>query len=149
MSFCWECGEQSVKDDGDDVKPKRKSRGRRCKKCKNAAVVKRRHKDPCALLQHRLYNTWRKLWPEATELWTIETIRMVWERCDKKSLISGETNPDLLCISYQHKPRDKKDPPTIDDLVVITTKEAQVLAHCNLWDRVTKFEELKKEKELN
>lgn len=149
MSFCWECGEEveEEKKEGEDValkKTKHKARGRRCKKCKNAAVVKRRHNNPCASLQHRLYNTFHRMWPNASsELWSMNTVRMVWERCEKKSVISGETNPQHLCISYKHKPSEKDEPPTIDDLVVMTTKEAQILAHCKSWDRITKFDELK------
>jgi hypothetical protein len=93
MSFCWECGivlpvvVNEEEEGEEEVIKKRARKGKRCKKCANAVIVKRRHKDP--LLQHRLFS--------------IKTVREVWERCEKKSVISGETNPQYLCISYKHK----------------------------------------------
>jgi len=148
MSFCWDCGtalavieEEEEEEEGNK---KRTRKGKRCKKCANAAVVKRRHANPCALLQHRLYNTFRKTWPNADpSLWSIETVKEVWERCEQKSVISGETNHKNLCISYKRRPANKEEAPLLEDLVVITTKEAQALAHYSHEKRLEKFEQIK------
>lgn len=134
MSFCWECAAPL------EMVVGKRNGGKRCRKCKNAAVVKHRHNDPCKRLQHRLYNTFHRMWPKADKnLWSMKTVKEVWERCEQKSVISGETNPELLCISYKHKPAEKDDPPLLEDLVVITSKEAQSFAKLSLQDRLAKF----------
>lgn len=135
-TFCYECKAPIV----EVTEGGKRVRGRRCRQCKNAAVVRRRHTKPLALLQHRFYNSAHRMWPHADpSLWCIETVRTVYDRCQGKSVLSGESNAAHLCISFKHK--DLQTPPPLEDLVVITTKEAQSLAHMSPEKRAKHFEE--------
>jgi hypothetical protein len=62
----------------------------------------------------------------------------VWERWEQKSVISGETDWSLLCIVPYAK-HDKDHPPGINDLVVVTTKEAQKMGKLKGEERASKF----------
>lgn len=72
----------------------------------------------------------------------MDTVRIVYERCNGKSVLSNESDAEHLCISFRHKD-PKEPPPTSDDLVLLTTKEAQSLAHATPEKRAKVFEECK------
>lgn len=55
-------------------------------------------------------------------LWSLDIVRDVYERCNRKSVISGLDDVNLLCVSWR---RVLQDP---NELVILTTKEAQSLA---------------------
>jgi hypothetical protein len=75
-------------------------------------------------LHRRFYNSARKWWPHAnTIIWSLDTVRTVLEKCDYKSVISRESNADLLNI-VPKLPLDYV-PHSEDDLVVVTKREAQ------------------------
>ena len=104
---------------------RRAPRPRRCKECRNADAKRKRLADPVALLSHRWRTNAIKNWPSIGKyLYKRPAVRRVWERWGGKSVISGETDWKLLCIVPFAK-HDKEHPPALNDLVVVTSKEAQ------------------------
>lgn len=104
-----------------------RNRQRACTKCRNQRAVERRRANPVSLLQHRWYNSATKLWPAADpSLWSMETVRGVYNRWGGCSVISEEADVDKLCVSYFH--HKTATPPALDELVLLTTKEAQSVA---------------------
>lgn len=133
-TVCSSC-QQDIPFDG---KIRKRNRTRKCANCNVQAAMKRRKEDPARLLSHRLNNSMRRLYPNASPtLWSLETIRYVINRFDNKSAIGGETNMELLCIF----PYIKSDQaPGIDDLVLITSREAQSITRCKTQeDRAARF----------
>lgn len=129
MSKCYVCG-ALLEDDG---KVRRRQCARRCRRCKNASLLARRRADPVLLLQHRFYNSVQRHWPDADPaLWSVETVREV---CGGKSVLSQEDDTNLLCVSWVRKRAAK------EELVLVTTKEAQSLAHMDEAKRVAQFPE--------
>lgn len=130
MSKCYVCG-ATLEDDG---KACQRQCARRCRRCKNASLLARRQANPVLLLQHRFYNSVRRHWPDADPaLWSTQTIRQVYERCGGKSVLSQESDANLLCVSWVRKR------PATEELVLLTTKEAQSLAHMDEAKRVAQF----------
>lgn len=113
--YCPDCGIEM------EVEKRRYGHGKRCVACKKKAAG-----DPIRLLKRRFYNSARKMWPEATHLWSTETVRAVFTRCEGKSVESGNDNVEILCI-YSKK-RSRESEPTVDDLVLLTSKEARTRA---------------------
>jgi hypothetical protein len=115
-----------------------RKRGRQCGDCKRAAILKRRHEDPVAKLTHRWYNAARRLWPHAPRtLWSRATVQHVYTRCRGMSVLSEEDNVGALCVSYTR--RDGHSPPALEELVLLTTREAQSLARMPKEQRPLKF----------
>ncbi len=109
-----------------DGKTRKRQRARRCHECITAAAIQRKHDDPILVLQHRLNGNLKKYWKDADPiLWSRQTVKYVYERWDKKSVLSGETDPIHLCIVPIIRLDEQ---PTREDLVLITSKEAQSLS---------------------
>lgn len=122
-----------------DKPRKRTPRPRRCRDCRNKDALRRRAADPIALLSHRWRTNSTKHWPAIGKyLYKKPAVRHVWERWQCKSVISGETNWNLLCIVPYAK-HDREHPPSINDLVVVTTKEAQNMGKLKGDERAAKF----------
>lgn len=118
----------------DDGVTRKRNCPRRCRACRNAANLERRHKDPVAWLQHRWYNSAKRQWPDAQpSLWAKETVKEVYERCGGKSVLSGEEDVKMLCVSWKRKRYD------VGELVLLTTKEAKSMAHLSEEDRLACF----------
>jgi hypothetical protein len=64
------------------------------------------------------------MWPEAKHLWSEETVRAVYDRCEGKSVMSGTSDIQQLCV-YSNKRDREGSPPTQDDLVLLTSHEAR------------------------
>ncbi len=54
------------------------------------------------------------------------------ERCEHKSVMSGESNAELLCVFPFYK--DTSVPPQPEHLVIVTSREAQSVAKCKTQD---------------
>ncbi len=108
-----------------DNHERKRKRPKKCQRCNNKAATARRHKDPALMLQNRWRTTVNRHFGKQDHLTTLEAVTFVYNACDKKSCMSGETNPDLLCIS----PCTFTDGviPTLDSLVILTSKEAQAI----------------------
>ncbi len=113
----------------DDGKERKRNRPRRCRKCNGEAAIKRRRMDPTRLLAHRFNNSCRRLYTDPhPSLWSPATVEGIMERCEHKSVVSGETNTDLLCIFPFFK--DTSAPPQPQHLLLCTSREAQSIAKC-------------------
>jgi hypothetical protein len=101
---------------------KRRKRFRKCRGCINSGTRKSRVQDPVRLLHFKWrVSTARHAFP--VELRSMDVVRDVYERCGKRSVLSGVTDHKRLCIVSK-----VKQPTTADDLVVVTTREAIVLS---------------------
>lgn len=67
-----------------------------------------------------------------------ETILLVWQRWGGSSVISGENNPMLLCVTTYNAPNDMTMP-TRDDLILLTSREAQSLGRLSNERRIAAF----------
>jgi len=111
----------------DDGVVRVRNRKRFCPKCRNGRAVAKRKQNPVSRLQHRWFNSASKLWPNAdTNLWSIHTVQRVYKRWQQRCVITGDTDIQHLCVSY-YRAR-KEDPPQIDELVLLSTHQAQRLA---------------------
>lgn len=112
---------------GDDGKTRKRNRTRKCGECVKQAAIKRRRDDPVRLLSHRWNNSCRRLYADPpSSMWATATVKAVLERCEYKSVISGETNTELLCVFTFFMARDFL--PTIEQLVIVTSREAQSIS---------------------
>jgi hypothetical protein len=59
-------------------------------------------------------------------LWSSAIVQSVMEQCGNKSVISGETRPELLCVFNYFMARDFL--PTPKHLVIVTSREAQSIS---------------------
>jgi hypothetical protein len=106
----------------DDGKHRVRHRKRQCGKCLHTFLAQRLA-YPCHQLQHRWYNAAKKRWPEADKsLWSMSTVCYVYQRWQGRSVINGSADIANLCISYFMLP------PTIETLVLLTSREAMSLA---------------------
>lgn len=123
---CYECKEELPK----DGRMRKRNRPRKCKACNMQAAMKRRKEDPMRLLAHRLNNSMRRVYPDANDIdiWSLENVKHVFERFGGKSVISNEANPEYLCLFPYFKPTPDC-PPTRETLVLVTSREAQSIAH--------------------
>jgi len=113
----------------DDGKTRKRNRTRRCRKCNGEAAVKRRKEDPVKLLSHRLNNSLRRLYTDPPpSLWAPATVASIILRCNYQSVVSGETNMDLLCVFSFFK--DTTRVPRPEHFVIVTSREAQSIAKC-------------------
>jgi hypothetical protein len=94
--------------------------GGRCAKCRNAARREQR-KEPLEQIYRRWYSMSRKRWPDAAESRKRALVQVVWQRCNQRSVVSGETDVRLLCIA----PRGDVPVANADELVVLTKDEAK------------------------
>ena len=124
----------------DDGKKRKRVRPRMCKQCAGTAALNRRKSDPIRLLAHRWQNNAKKHWPEADPtIWCRATVQHVWEKCHGKSVLSGMSDPLFLCIAPMVKNKDV--PPSIEDLIVLTSHEAQSLARIDNDRRLAMFQQ--------
>lgn len=122
-----------------DPKVRKRQRPRRCKRCNARAALNRRKSDPVLLLQHRWSNNARKHWPDApASLCSIETVGYVWDRWGRQSVLSGIADHMLLCVSPAIK---SSDPPTRDQLILLTSREAQSLSRTSKEERMAQLPE--------
>lgn len=137
VELCRDC-EQPLVDDG---KVRKKKRARRCKKCSNASVVKRRKENPNTLIQHRLYNMMSRNFPGAPpELHSRETAIRVMNRWNSRSVISGNTDFSKLCITcYRELDKETNEMPEENDFVITTSDEAHELSRLDKELRLAKF----------
>jgi hypothetical protein len=109
-----------------DQKTRKHLRPRKCPTCV-AERAKERRSEPVKLLKHRWNGACRRLYPDCDkEMWSDKTVEHVFERFEGKSVISGEDNPELLCVFAFFK--STNEPPTRDQLVLVTSREAQSIA---------------------
>jgi hypothetical protein len=107
-----------------DNKTRKRLRSRKCASCL-ATSAKTRRNDPIEVLRHR-WNGSCKRYPDAdNELWSRKTVQTVYERCIKKSVISGEDRVELLCLTSFFMSNTAPKP---EQIVVVTSREAQSLA---------------------
>lgn len=99
-----------------------RKRFRKCRTCINRGTKRGRERDPVRYLHYK----WRSRKPKrdyVAELYTLQTVRNVYERCQHKSVLSNEDDYKVLCVAGK-----VKQPKTEADLVLLTTKEALGLA---------------------
>lgn len=122
FSKCYICNTplKPIEGGGND----NRKRFRKCRACINKTVRKNRELDPVRNLHFKWRSAVNKrpLEPEAKHLASLQTVRSVYERCQHKSVLSGESNHSLLCMASK-----VKRPRTEEDLVIITTNEALAL----------------------
>lgn len=112
----------------DDGKQRKKKRPRRCDKCKMKKRLEKRNADPIKVLFHRWQSSAHKRWPSIDRtLLSTATVKLVWERYERKSVISGETDAKKLCIGCYGIVAPTV-PTSVDQLVIITSAEAQRLS---------------------
>lgn len=126
---CYVCYKSLPPREEESIKVHRK---RQCKKCIQKASRERAQKEPIKSLHTKLSSSQYKRPTLPKKEISKETVKMVYERCGKKCVLSGERDHRLLCISS--KSGDSKN---IDDLVLISTKEAH---------RISRFEKEEREK---
>lgn len=132
-THCCACN-ASLPDDG---KTRKRNRSRKCKACNTTAALKRRKQNPYLLLSHRFNNSCRRLGITDNRLWATQTVKYVMDRWNGKSVLSNESNPELLCIvSYFDT---AVVPLKKEHLVLATSREAQSLARAK--DRTLRFPE--------
>lgn len=134
MDICCSACQTPLPDDG---KTRKRNRERKCKECNTAAAMKRRKEDPVRLLAHRFNNSCRRVGAMDHDLWSMKTVKWVMDRWNGKSVLSDESNPELLCIvSYFDT---ESVPIQKEHLVLVTSREAQSLARAK--DRRLRFPE--------
>ncbi len=137
---CSQCN-SAIPNDG---KTRKRARPRRCKVCNNQAALDRRRKDPIARFQHKLQNNLRKHYPNVpSSLCSRETVEYIYNKWDKKCVISGEASPINLCIVPAFR---TKNLPTRDQFVLLSIHEAMTLARHDREKRLSKFSDEVKEK---
>lgn len=120
-----------------DKRPRKRQRSRKCRQCYNKIAAERRENDPVRRLQHKWHNSAVKRWPRADpSLWSLKTVKEVYERCDKKCIITGLEDPTHLCVTYIIY---TDEPPPTDQLIVISTHEAQSIGRASNERRVKHF----------
>lgn len=140
MATCSECN-GNLPADG---KTRKRQRPRRCKACSNQAALQRRHNDPIARIQHKLQNNLKKHYANVpSNLCSRETVEYVYNKWDKKCVISGETDPANLCVVPAFRAANL---PTRDQLVLLSIRQAMSLARHNREKRLAKFPDEVKEK---
>jgi len=124
----------------DDGKKRVKHRKRRCKNCRNEAVVTQRKNDPVKLVLHRLYNMLRRCYPDgaARALYSREVVARVLARWNSRSVIGGSTDINQLCI-ISYRKMENGAIPEENDLVVVTSDESHQIAKLDAALRLAKF----------
>lgn len=88
-----------------------------CKACASAAVKECRTRNPARLLAYRAHNVLR------CPTITVEFVQEVLERCQFRSVISGEQDVNLLCLV----PFFKDIPPEPWHCLIVTRYEAKAM----------------------
>ncbi len=106
-----------------------------CKACACANVIKNRKQDAAHLLAHRLYNSLRRQCKEnvaTNDNRSTEAVQRILDRCKNSSVISGEADPNQLCvIPYFH------DIPMEEwHCVIVTQQEARSLSHLRSQEKI-------------
>ena len=100
---------------------KERRRFRKCRSCVNMGTKKNRMDDPVRHLHFkwRTLQSKRPLNDDVKHLVSVDVVRNVFERCGRRSALSGATDHKRLCVASK-----VKHPQTEDDLVVVTTGDA-------------------------
>lgn len=110
----------------DDGKTRKRNRARKCKGCNLSAALKRRKEDPVRLLSHRFNNSCRRMGVTDPQVWSPKTVKWVMDRWNGKSVLSDESDPQLLClVSYFDT---AVVPLKKNHLLLVSSREAQSLA---------------------
>jgi hypothetical protein len=135
---CYECHEK-LESDG---KMRVRQRKRRCKSCSRSALSEKRRSDPVRRLQQRFNNNIRNWWPnekDLPKLGSMEVVRQILDNCSSKSVLSGETNLDLLNIIPKAAVDPNAVPGTISSFVIVTKEEARELNRMKPGERAACF----------
>lgn len=121
-SRCSQCDEVL----SDDGVTRKRVRARRCDQCVKRARAASRVNDPVRLIHRRFYSSARNWWPGADpRTWSKDVVRAVMRRCGGRSVISRESNPDLLVVVT--KLALTAVPPPSEQLVLVTKRESRQL----------------------
>ena len=121
LNNCYACNGPLVPGN----RKRKELRPRKCPACIAARVAEKRATDPVLLLKHRLYNSLVNKWPDIdANMYSAETVKYVMQRWGGKSVLSGESSAQLLCITAFRRDRV----PRLQDLVLVTSREAQRMA---------------------
>ena len=127
-----------------DTRIRKRLRSRKCQACNNIAAAQRRKQDPILLLHHRWRNNCKKHWPNASaQVLSREAVQHVWERWDKQCVVTGTTDPLFLCVSPMVR---GEEPPTVDQLVILTSHQAQSLSRASNEKRMSMLPKAVQEK---
>jgi hypothetical protein len=124
----------------DDGKKRTRNRDRHCAPCLAKKRKSRRQADPVALLTSRWTTNAKKHWGKKVlcSLYSRQTVQKVYERWDKRCVITGASDVLHLCIAPAV--RSKDEAPDVSQLVILTTNEAQSLARVKgLAERMARF----------
>jgi len=123
LKYCKVCNEKL----DDDGKERKRKRPRMCESCTKNSLAKRR-KIPIYRLKARWVTSCHRRRPLIdSNLVTLETIQHVFERWGGKSVISGDKDIEHLCITC-YKPFNNSREITLNDLIIVTSQEAQKLS---------------------
>ncbi len=106
---------------------RQRKRSRRCKKCVSNVHAETRKKDYLKVIQNRWRSKLAKHRIYKTHVVDYTVVKDVVEKYNRRSMISGEKDPSLLTITSRSGLEDGIEP-TIDDLILVTSKEAEKLA---------------------
>ncbi len=136
-SRCSQCGEVLP----DDGVARKRVRARRCGQCVKRVASARRVNDPVRLLHRRFYSSARNWWPGAkSSTWSKDVVRAVMQRCEGRSVISRESNPDLLVVVT--KLALTAVPPPSEQLVLVTKRESRQLRDMAPHERAACFAQI-------
>lgn len=96
-----------------------------CTSCASKKVVACRRSKPHSLLAHRFYNALRNQGIKCPTLTCSKTVKRILERCNHRSVISGECDVNRLCIHPFYRNRQPEE----WHCVVVTQTEARSLSH--------------------
>lgn len=103
-----------------------KPRARRCPTCTTEAGKHRRRTKVNVQVQYRWSNSARKYWPGASrDLYSMATVNYVLQECNYQSVI--DASRDNLCIISV--PHPSQGIPTMDQLALVTTRQAKSISH--------------------
>lgn len=122
-----------------DGKTRKKRRLRKCKTCKNQSRAKQRQEDAVTLLKHRLRNMLLRQCPTAPRtLYGVDSVTRIIDRWERKSVIDGTSSIGDLCIIC-YKKLGEGEVPTENDMILVTSRQAQTLAKLDADARLAKI----------
>jgi hypothetical protein len=122
-----------------DGKVRKKRRPRKCNSCKNQNRVKQRREDVVSMFRHRLRNMLSRQCPNAPHtLYSNESITRIMDRWERKSVLDGTSTAGDLCIIC-YKKLGEGEVPTENDMIIVTSRQAQALAKLDADVRLSKI----------
>jgi hypothetical protein len=97
---------------------------KKCRKCIQSSNRKRVREDPVKLLYQKFASSQRKRPLVSEDLINQEVVREVYERCEQKCVLTGETDHLLLCIFCKTREEQEGGINNVNELVLLATKEA-------------------------